>query len=329
MAKKDGKTTAAGRTTSGKEPTPVLTMTAKHDGEVTALAFSPRGNVLASGSHDATVRLWNLRTGEEIARHTKKKFSWGIIAVAFSPYGHTVASLSEGVKGSDKGQTQPFVWDLITREATEVAAKDRFRYQFRSPVFSPASDVLALGGGAIRLFDGRIGEQLGEPFPKSACNVLSFAPDGIHLVSGHREGDIRIWDVAGRNQLGKLAGHTSWVTFLAFSPDGQFLASAADDGTIRLWDFTKRREQRQWSGDWEATSYLAFVDDGELVSFDPADRGTVRRWSVVVDEEVGGWTPKKGMVRSVAVSADGKRIATGDEFGTILIWELDAALQRR
>ena len=75
-----------------------------HSGTVRSVSFSPDGKLLASGSHDKTVKLWDVATGREI--RTLEGHSGGVISVSFSPDGKLLAS------GSEDGTTR--LWNAQT-----------------------------------------------------------------------------------------------------------------------------------------------------------------------------------------------------------------------
>ena len=62
------------------------------------------------------------------------------------------------------------------------------------------------------------------------------APDGTRLAAGCRDNTIRLIDVASRQQVAELRGHTDYVHAVAWSPDGTRLVSGSGDFTVRIWD---------------------------------------------------------------------------------------------
>ena len=162
--------------------------------------------MLASGSRDDKIILWELETGEAI--HTISEHEDDVWTVAFSPDGKTLAS-----GGGDKIS----LWDVATAELLQT---------FRKPI-----DVGPSVGTAEEL-EGDTPTDL----PANATSIV-FSPDGKVLVSGSYDATIRLWDIATGAQLTTLEGHTYSITSVAVSPDGSIIASGSFDGTVLLWAF--------------------------------------------------------------------------------------------
>ena len=137
-----------------------------------------------------------------------------------------------------------------------------------------------LGIKGILLHDANTLEEVGFPETHAKPDVdtnwsisAAFSPDGTILASANGEKMVRLWDVAGQNQIGVLEGHTDQVKSMAFSQDGKVLASGGGnfnwrnngDPTIRLWDVQARKEIGMLEGHlgWMR---LAFSPDGETLA---------------------------------------------------------------
>ena len=165
---------------------------------VTALAFSPNGARLVSGTYHGKIQMWDVVTGGALAAFeepTVQKNLGLIAALAFSPDGTLLAVGTH---------SQVHLWDVNTGHK----------------IFS-VSGVYKRGRVTFR------------NYPKP----LVFSPDGAILVNGTSNGTILVWDVATGDQIAALDGHTQEVETLKFSPDGKTLVSTAMDGTIFLWDW--------------------------------------------------------------------------------------------
>ena len=168
---------------------------------VLAVAFSPDGRWIVSGTTEGEIRMWDVATGEaltvfaELTKPMKQEHLRHISAVAFSP---DRASLAAGTP------TQLHLWDVRTGDK----------------LFS-VSTVHKRGWATYH------------DYPKP----LVFSPDGTILLSGHDSGTIQLWDAKTGNRIAALDGHTQQVETLTFSPDGETLVSTAQDGTIFLWDW--------------------------------------------------------------------------------------------
>lgn len=228
------------------------------------IAFSPNGEILASGSGDGTIRLWDAKAAASNAffhrlwrtffRHHKatlKGHTYHVLSVAFSLDGQTIASGS-----SDKTVR---LWDLRTQKLK--ATLEGHTESILSVTFSPDGSTLAsgCGDGAIHLWDPATGEHkvslIGNNLftrpaslprrkddppnitarARSAVTSLVFSPDGKTLVNGNREGTIHFWDMRTQQIKSTFSEH-SGLNALAFSPDGHTLASGSSDGTILIWE---------------------------------------------------------------------------------------------
>ncbi|NEO54723.1 MAG: WD40 repeat domain-containing protein [Okeania sp. SIO3B5] len=208
-------------------PMESLTMNG-HSQWIECFALSPDRQVLASGSYDQTIRLWNIRTGEEIhiCRHGEQ-----IISVAFNLDGWILAS------GSTNGKIK--LWDLKQGKLKNTLYSNL--EWIVSLAFSPDGKALFSGGknGKIEKWDLDSGQLIDTLDGHSgAVFSLTFSPDGQTLASGSQDKTIRLWNFHNGGVLQTLEGHSDMVMSVNFSPDAQRLVSGSRDKTIKIWRAT-------------------------------------------------------------------------------------------
>jgi WD40 repeat protein/DNA-binding SARP family transcriptional activator len=202
-------------------------------GSAQAFAVSPDGSLVATGSRDGTVTLWDVKTRERSG--PALNLGHDSLGLAFSPDGKRLVTL-EG----QYGDTSPMataasvhVWDVATREPVDVPLGGHTA-SVSTAAFSPDGRILATGGndGGVVLHDAATGVTLGPPLPAgSYVNSLSFGPDGTRLAVGTQQGESLIFDVATGAQLASLPGE-GIVSKVAFSPDGRRIATFIDDARV-------------------------------------------------------------------------------------------------
>lgn len=320
-----------------------------HESDVGAVAFSRDGSRIVSGSHDKTIKLWDARTGNELAtwvghedRVTSIGFSpdgarivsgsqdgtirlWdalsgmelatmrgheaGLTCVAFSPNGRQIASASE-----DKTIR---LWDVQTN--AEILAIREPILPIVTIAFSPdGTRIAGVGIPGLILWDAQTGEKrttLQKATP--GFDAVAFSPDGTLIASGSHENAIKLWDAHTGTELAKLGTgelYGDHAVSLAFSPDGtQVVAGML--GSVKLWDVRTKKELLVLRGHQDFLTSVAVSPDGTRVVSGSRDK-TIKIWNTLAGAQMA---TLRGS--SVAVSPDGTRLASASGNKTVTIWD--------
>jgi WD40 repeat protein len=216
---------------------PKLLATLKgHTGYVSAVAFNRAGTLLASGSHDTTVKVWDLATGKERATF-EEGHGKDVGCLAFSPDGRLLAS------GGGSGDGRVKLWDLRRREG-KGPIRGRHKGSVFSVAFSGDGRLLASGSEdeTVKLWDVQTGrERATLKGHRDMVFPVAFRGDGGLLAAASIDGPddgfrVKLWDVASGKERATFNGLGNYVLCVAFGGDGRLLAAGCDDKDVKVWE---------------------------------------------------------------------------------------------
>ena len=248
-----------------------------HSSLVDSVAFSPDGQLLASGSWDNTIKLWQPSTGKQIRILSGQVYLPRVRSVAFSPDGRLLANGSQ--------DNRITLWNIKYGE--RIRTLSGHAKGVCSVAFSPDGQLLASGSwdNTIKLWS--LGTKLWQLVTGKQIRTLTghsntvwsvaFSPDGQLLASGSGDNTIKLWQLSTGKEICTLSRHSNQVCSLAFSPDGRLLASGSNDTSIKLWQPDTGTEICTLLGHSISVQSVAFSPDGQLLASGSGDN-TIKIW---------------------------------------------------
>jgi WD40 repeat protein len=330
----------------------------QHSAPLEAAIFSPNGERIATYGGSRFVRIFDVRSGIELAPLEHPDNGLPVTSAAFSPGGGLIATgrgnrarIWEVETGLKRFESPPH-----TGTVTDVA-------------FSPTGDQLATGSvdTIARIFDTTTGELVATHFGHTGLGIndIDFSPyvEAHAIVTAGADGTLR-YSAPGQNSI-VLLGHDDAVLRASFSPDGRSVLSASKDGTARLWDpygEPAPKTLKRYSSDVTAVavdpsgSHIAVGrEDGgvevlspgrQVISNPPTGRrktvsvgwagdtlmaatsaGRVRIWDDYGLGPVRELLHGSG-INEAAISRDGKQLATAGQDGDVRLWSLPSGTSR-
>jgi WD40 repeat protein/tRNA A-37 threonylcarbamoyl transferase component Bud32 len=200
-------------------------------GVVNTVAFSPDGQLLASGGQDRSVKIWRVATRTLVA--TLEPHSGAVSSVAFSPDGRTLAAGVEDWKAQSEAVK---LWDLQSRSAATLRLPGPGG-STRTVAFSPDGQIIALGSADsdVRLWNPKTGEVISLHGHDGSIASVAFSPDGKKLASASDDKTARLWDLKSMQTTAILTNHEDVLWCVAFSHDGSMVVTTSRDCTAALW----------------------------------------------------------------------------------------------
>ena len=285
---------------------------------ITAVAFAPDGlAVAASGYHE--INVWKPNEAAPVRR--VKGLPERIHDIAYSPDGKWLATA-----GGDPGQYGKATLWIAEPDGGGKPARDLVESNDAvfAVAFSPDSTLVAAAGAdrAIRVWEVESGKLVATIEDHADWVLdLAFSPDGKRLASASRDKTAKVFDVLKKESLVTFPGHADAVHTVSFTPDGKGVATGGADGQVRFWNPDEDAKQTANVGGFGGPVFrLVYYPDGKRWAACSSDK-TVR-----IFEGTGQKFVLNGhadWVYALAVSKDGKTLASGSWDGEIRLWNAE------
>ena len=246
-----------------------------HSAEVNAVAFSPDGKTILTGSEDQIAILWDL-DGNILQRFDNHFFDDGhaVTSVAFSPMEKQSLPALVMALPNCGISTEMLYKNLLDDEYDRGAV-------IKSVAFSPDGKTVVTGAdnGSVILWDLKGNSILKEFKSAEAINSIAFSPDGKTILTGCDDVTAVLYDIQ-KNTTQEFKGHTAPVTSVAFSPDGKTILTGSIDNSARLWDLGAHTLQ-EFKGYSSWINSVAFSPDGKSILTGSIDK-IARLWEVIM-----------------------------------------------
>jgi len=282
-----------------------------HQGPLVDAAISAEGSRVATFGSDNYAQLWDLQSGQPIARLAHRD---SVNTASFDAAGRLVAT------ASNDGTAR--VWDA--RSGTLIRELSYPGVELRMVQLSP-DGALVVGCGKEGVCRLRKTDGAGSPTTLAGANFFNatFSTDGRRIAGISDDRVIYVWKTAGTDPPLVLRGHREAVENVAFSPDGRLLASSSYDGTARIWKLDHAADPIELTHP-AAVIYVSFSADGNRLATGSTDT-LARIWHVDGSGEPVVLKGHDAQVNFVELSPDGLHVVTASQDTTARIWPADAS----
>lgn len=296
----------------------------RHGDAVTAAAFSPDGQTIATASRDGTLSLWEAESGRERVRF--QGHAGAVLAVAFVRGGERLIS-----GGADstvrcwRVPRRPWANALLAGEETRCLRLCREEVQAVALSADSSTAVAGTADGVLVVWDLNSDKQRHRFTQEGQVYCLALSADGRQLAANQAACGAVLWDTAKGEVRHRLGAGV--IASLAFSPDGHTLAAGYQHDRLVLWDTGRGTEKRvlhsgehSSAGQVHGVISVCYSTDGRQLATGGTDN-LVRVWDAETGRQMSVAKGHGDNVMAVAFDGDGKRLISGGADNTVRVWD--------
>ncbi len=250
-------------------------------GAVADAAFSPDGQLVATGSWDHSAKLWNATTGTAI-RKLDGAHTGFVNSVGFSPDGQQLLTASDDATAR--------LWHVASGKPTGTVFRGHTGRVLGAQLGPHGERVLTFSADhTARLWNARTGA-VAQTFRGHDWAVLcgAISADGHLIATGSEDNTARLWDARTGKLLHTLSGHSASVASIAISPDGQRILTGGQDNLAKLWDAHTGKEVLTLATHADEVTSVTFRPDGQM-ALTASRNGVAILWPVAAWKPVAAW----------------------------------------
>ncbi len=304
---------------------PLVSMYKEHQSDVKAVAWSPNGKRIASAGSDGIAFVWNMVSGRTLAppynHHSR------VISMAWDTNGKYIYSVT--------ADERLHIWDSTSGKLSQM-----YKYLPRGVSFDPVAtvtwartgDLAASRGNMALVYDAPMSNGFRLPDNlytdhTEPVNALSFSPKSDMIASASSDSTVQIWNPENAQFISIYYGHNSEVLSVGWSPKSDLIASGGggDDYSVQIW-YALQSAQHQIGDLYDTYTHhgpvlaVTWSPKGEYLVSSGED-GIAQVWKKI-DKSRSPYIGHSDSINVIAVSPDGKLVATGSDDKTVQVWQV-------
>ncbi|KQK14814.2 hypothetical protein BRADI_1g18750v3 [Brachypodium distachyon] len=286
-----------------------------HEDTVCTVAFSSDGKLVACGSMDGQINVWNTATQTlqgTLEGSSGSGFEW----LKWHPRGHLIIAGSEDCNVWMWNADHNAFLNTFAGHSSTVTCGD----------FTPDGKVICSGSddASLRIWDPKSAQSRhvvrGHGYHTQGLTCLAITSDSQSIVSGSMDSSVHIVNINTGQVVGSLVGHTNSVECIGISSRYNWVATGSIDKTLIIWDLAHQSIRSTCEHD-EGVTCLAWLGSSRYVASGCID-GVVRIWDSLSGELARTFSGHRDVVQSLTVSADGNSIVSASSDRTARVFDI-------